>query len=92
MLKDCPEWYDETYKWYTRRGSQVLANEQELFVFGGVQKGFGKPTQHLVNQIFLISFHSSFNNILSKSNWRMSIAKLVSSADLKGNFRLNLLT
>jgi hypothetical protein len=21
----CPEWYDETYKWYTRRGSRVLA-------------------------------------------------------------------
>ena len=20
-----PEWYDETYKWYTRRGSRVLA-------------------------------------------------------------------
>jgi len=25
MLRDCPEWYDETYKWYTRRGSRVLA-------------------------------------------------------------------
>jgi len=25
MLKECPEWYDETYKWYTRRGSWVLA-------------------------------------------------------------------
>ncbi|KZP27754.1 hypothetical protein FIBSPDRAFT_780640 [Athelia psychrophila] len=25
MLKECPEWYDETYKWYTRRGSRVLA-------------------------------------------------------------------
>lgn len=25
MLKDCPAWYDETYKWYTRRGSRVLA-------------------------------------------------------------------
>jgi cation-transporting ATPase 13A1 len=25
MLKDCPKWYDETYKWYTRRGSRVLA-------------------------------------------------------------------
>jgi cation-transporting ATPase 13A1 len=25
MLKECPAWYDETYKWYTRRGSRVLA-------------------------------------------------------------------
>lgn len=25
MLRTCPEWYDETYKWYTRRGSRVLA-------------------------------------------------------------------
>jgi manganese-transporting P-type ATPase len=25
MLRVCPEWYDETYKWYTRRGSRVLA-------------------------------------------------------------------
>jgi manganese-transporting P-type ATPase len=25
MLRECPEWYDETYKWYTRRGSRVLA-------------------------------------------------------------------
>ena len=25
MLKEVPEWYDETYKWYTRRGSRVLA-------------------------------------------------------------------
>ena len=25
MLKDCPAWYDETYKWYTRWGSRVLA-------------------------------------------------------------------
>jgi manganese-transporting P-type ATPase len=25
MLRDCPGWYDETYKWYTRRGSRVLA-------------------------------------------------------------------
>ena len=25
MLKGCPTWYDETYKWYTRRGSRVLA-------------------------------------------------------------------
>jgi manganese-transporting P-type ATPase len=25
MLKGCPAWYDETYKWYTRRGSRVLA-------------------------------------------------------------------
>src|ERR1700691_2484912 len=25
MLKECPKWYDETYKWYTRRGSRVLA-------------------------------------------------------------------
>jgi cation-transporting ATPase 13A1 len=25
MLAQVPEWYDETYKWYTRRGSRVLA-------------------------------------------------------------------
>ncbi|KAG9309968.1 hypothetical protein JVU11DRAFT_10001 [Chiua virens] len=25
MLAHVPEWYDETYKWYTRRGSRVLA-------------------------------------------------------------------
>ena len=25
MLKNVPEGYDETYKWYTRRGSRVLA-------------------------------------------------------------------
>jgi magnesium-transporting ATPase (P-type) len=25
MLADVPEWYDVTYKWYTRRGSRVLA-------------------------------------------------------------------
>jgi cation-transporting ATPase 13A1 len=25
MLKECPAWYDETYKWYTRRGSRALA-------------------------------------------------------------------
>ncbi|KIJ62125.1 hypothetical protein HYDPIDRAFT_136644 [Hydnomerulius pinastri MD-312] len=25
MLGQVPEWYDETYKWYTRRGSRVLA-------------------------------------------------------------------
>ena len=25
MLSHVPEWYDETFKWYTRRGSRVLA-------------------------------------------------------------------
>ena len=25
MLRTVPGWYDETYKWYTRRGSRVLA-------------------------------------------------------------------
>lgn len=25
MLAEVPEWYDITYKWYTRRGSRVLA-------------------------------------------------------------------
>ena len=25
MLAHVPEWYDETFKWYTRRGSRVLA-------------------------------------------------------------------
>lgn len=25
MYVDVPEWYDETYRWYTRRGSRVLA-------------------------------------------------------------------
>jgi len=25
MLRTPPSWYDETYKWYTRRGSRVLA-------------------------------------------------------------------
>lgn len=25
MLAEVPEWYDETYKWYSRRGSRVLA-------------------------------------------------------------------
>lgn len=25
MLINAPAWYDETYKWYTRRGSRVLA-------------------------------------------------------------------
>ena len=25
MLRTVPDWYDETYKWYTRRGSRVLA-------------------------------------------------------------------
>src|SRR5882757_5853920 len=25
MLAEVPEWYDVTYKWYTRRGSRVLA-------------------------------------------------------------------
>ena len=24
MLKDCPEWYDDMHKLYTRRGSWVL--------------------------------------------------------------------
>ena len=25
MSNEYPEWYDETYEWYTRRGSRVLA-------------------------------------------------------------------
>lgn len=25
MLTEVPEWYDATYKWYSRRGSRVLA-------------------------------------------------------------------
>lgn len=25
MLRKVPEFYDETYKWYTRKGSRVLA-------------------------------------------------------------------
>ena len=25
MYNQVPEWYDETYRWYTRRGSRVLA-------------------------------------------------------------------
>lgn len=25
MYVNVPEWYDETYRWYTRRGSRVLA-------------------------------------------------------------------
>jgi len=47
MLKVCTEWYDETYKWYTRRGSRVLAlgvkdmdamgvDKVHVFVFDGV--------------------------------------------------------
>lgn len=25
MYVQVPEWYEETYRWYTRRGSRVLA-------------------------------------------------------------------
>lgn len=35
MLTNPPDWYDETYKWYTRRGSRVLAlGLKELDVMG----------------------------------------------------------
>ena len=38
MLTGCPTWYDETYKWYTRRGSQVLALGAKDMDAMGVEK------------------------------------------------------
>ncbi|EGO29932.1 cation-transporting ATPase [Serpula lacrymans var. lacrymans S7.9] len=38
MLAEIPEWYDETYKWYTRRGSRVLALGTKELDSMGIEK------------------------------------------------------
>ncbi|KAG8216948.1 ATPase [Butyriboletus roseoflavus] len=41
MLAHVPEWYDETFKWYTRRGSRVLAlgtKEMDLMSIDKINK------------------------------------------------------
>ena len=43
MLKNVPEGYDETYKWYTRRGSRVLALGVKLKEALTVEKVRGSP-------------------------------------------------
>ena len=50
MLKNVPEGYDETYKWYTRRGSRVLALGVKLKEALTVEKvDFDHLLRHLPN-------------------------------------------
>ncbi len=40
MLAKIPEFYDETYKWYTRKGSRVLAlGVKEMEIISGEKVG-----------------------------------------------------
>ena len=51
MLKNVPEGYDETYKWYTRRGSRVLAlgfKEMDSMTVDKVRTPVNVPTCYSV--------------------------------------------
>ncbi|KAF9233403.1 hypothetical protein BU15DRAFT_90366 [Melanogaster broomeanus] len=60
MLAQVPEWYDETYKWYTRRGSRVLAlgmKEMDAMSIDKINKLHREEVEHnLIFAGFLV-FH-----------------------------------
>ncbi|KAH7929975.1 hypothetical protein BV22DRAFT_1191634 [Leucogyrophana mollusca] len=56
MLADVPEWYDETYKWYTRRGSRVLALGAKEMDSMGIEKINKLPREEVESNLNFAGF------------------------------------
>jgi len=70
MLAEVPEWYDVTYKWYTRRGSRVLAL--------GMKEMESMSMDKVSLLVILITAHHGINVCFRSINYtvRMSRAAL----------------